>query len=115
MSARIDMERWLAYPQNDPTGIAQMPHWLDSNAWWFPPNPVLLLQGDIDGRARTPQFIMPRAFNLGGSQQFSLTLDADESGLLLQTSLGEALANHLLARIIDTEDEPESSSAGSPE
>ena len=116
VSARIDMERWLAYPQDDPTGIAQMPHWLDSNAWWFPPNPLLLLEGfSGDDMDRKPQSIMQRAFDLGGSQQFSLTLDADESGLLLQLSLGEALANHMLARYIDIGDEPESSDAESSE
>ncbi|MBC7966399.1 MAG: hypothetical protein H7Z17_10810 [Fuerstia sp.] len=114
VSARIDMERWLAWPQDDPTGIAQMPHWLDANAWWFPPNPLLLLQG-IDEMDRKPQAIMQRAFDLGGSQQFSLTLEADESGLLLQTSLGEALANHLLARVIDMGDDPEPARSGSPE
>ena len=53
--------------------------------------------------------------DLGGSQQFSLTWEADESGLLLQMSLGEALANHLLARIIDIQVESESSEAGSSE
>jgi hypothetical protein len=52
---------------------------------------------------------------VGGSQQFSLTLEADESGLLLQTSLGEALANHMLARVIDMEDNPEPARSGSPE
>ena len=112
VSARIDMERWLAYPQNDPAGIAQMPHWLDSNVWWFPPVLVFLMDG-IEAPGRKPQSIMQRAFDLGGSQQFSLTLDADESGLLLQMSLGEALANHMLARLIDLQDEPESSEAGS--
>jgi hypothetical protein len=109
VSARIDMERWLAYPQNDPVGIAQMPFWLDSNAWWFPPNPLLVWEGYEGEMDRKPQSIMQRAFDAGGSQQFSLTLDADQSGLLLQLSLGEALANHLLARIIDIQDDPQSS------
>lgn len=112
VSFRIDMERWLAYPQGDSTGIAQMPQWLDSNAWWFPPNPILLLEG-IDDMDRKPQSIMHRAFDLGGSRLFSMTLDADESGLLLQMSLGEALANHMLARMIDLQDEPAYLPAGS--
>lgn len=98
------MEKWLAYPQDDPVGIAPMPHWLDSNSWLFPPNPFLIMTGEF-GRDDKPQAIMQRAFDLGGSQQFSLTLNADESGLLLQMSLGEALANHVLARMIDREDD----------
>jgi hypothetical protein len=101
ISAKIDMERWLAYPQDDPTGIAQMPHWLDENSWLFPPNPFLVMMQGFESPERKPQSLMQRAFELGGSQQFSLTLNADESGLLLQLSLGEALANHMLARFID--------------
>ncbi len=112
VSARIDMERWLAYPQDDPAGMVQMPHWLDSNAWWFPPNPIVLMNG-MEAPGRKPLSIMQRAFDLGGSQVFSLTLEADASGLLLQMSLGKALANHLLARMIDRLDKSESSEAGS--
>lgn len=105
LTSRIDMEKWLAYPQDDPTGIAQMPRWLDQNSWLFPPNPWLILSGAFEGPDRKPQEIMQRAFDLGGSQQFSLTLQADESGLLLQMNLGEALGNHMLARLIEMESE----------
>ncbi len=101
LSAKIDMEQWLAYPQDDPSGIAQMPHWLDVNSWWFPPNPFIAFVTDFESPEHKPRTLMRQAFELGGSQQFSLTLNADESGLLLQMSLGEALANHLLARFID--------------
>jgi len=52
---------------------------------------------------------------LWGAGSSRSTLDADESGLLLQLSLGEALANHMLARIIDIQIEPESSEAASSE
>ncbi len=103
LSAKIDMERWLAYPQDDPTGIAQMPHWLDENSWWFPPNPFLVMTQGFESPERKPQSLMQRSFEVGGLQQFTLTLNADESGLLLQLSLGEALANHLLARFIDSQ------------
>lgn len=75
-----------------------MPHWLDENSWWFPPNPFLAWVTDFESPELKPRSLMQRAFELGGLQQFTLTLNADESGLLLQLSLGEALANHLLAR-----------------
>ena len=32
VSLRVDMERWLSYPQDDPVGIARLPHYLDENA-----------------------------------------------------------------------------------
>lgn len=100
LSAKIDMERWLAYPQDDPTGIAQMPNWLDE-FMVVSAEPVSRHDARLREPERKPQSLMQRAFDLGGSQQFTLTLNVDESGLLLQLSLGEALANHLLARFID--------------
>ena len=53
ITANIDMERWLAYPREDPSGIAPLPHWLDENAWWFPPNPMAVsFIGGFGGRQR---------------------------------------------------------------
>ncbi len=106
VSLRVDMERWLSYPQDDPAGIARLPHYLDENAWWFPPNPMgfMMPGGYPVPNADKPTPIMQRAFDLGGSQQFWLTLEADDSGILLQISLGEALANQMLARMIDALD-----------
>jgi hypothetical protein len=101
ISGRIDMERWLSYSQEDPSGIAQLPHWLDENAWWFPPSPFGIGFGGQQGR---PNPIMQRVFDLGGSQLAGFSLEADEGGLLLQASLGEALANHMMARMIDAQE-----------
>jgi len=105
VSLRIDMERWLSYPQDDPAGIAQLPHYLDENAWWFPPNPMgAMMFGGSGGNPEKPTPIMLPVFDLGGSQQFWLTLEADDSGILLQTSVGLALANHMFARGIDAQE-----------
>ncbi len=97
LSGRLDMERWLGYPQDDPAKITSMLHWLDENAYWFPPTPMMAFAGDV----QKPNPLMQRVFDLGGSQQIDLSLDADESGLLLQLSLGEAVANYMVARMID--------------
>ena len=105
ITANIDMERWLAYPQEDPSGIAPLPHWLDENAWWFPPNPMALaFMFGSDEESDKPNPIMQRAFDLGGAQQASFTVKADESGILVQAAIGEALANHMLARLIDAQE-----------
>lgn len=69
LSVKIDMEQWLAYPQDDPTGIAQMPNWLDENSWWFPPNPFLVLATGFESPEHKPRSLMQRAFELGGLQQ----------------------------------------------
>lgn len=102
LTAKIDMERWLNYPQEDASGIASLPSWLDKNAWWFPPSPMMINFGLANSGKPTP--IMQQVFDLGGSQQASLTVQADESGVLLQAAIGEALANHILARLIDSQE-----------
>lgn len=104
VSLKIDMERWLSYPQDDPAGIAQLPWYLDENAWWFPPSPIIGYgASNMYGHGK-PTPIMSRVFELGGSQQFWLTLETDESGILLKTSLGLALANHMIVRLFDSQE-----------
>jgi hypothetical protein len=104
VSGRIDMQKWLSYPQDDPARVAQLPFWLDENSWAFPPSPMMALGiSGRDGSAK-PTPIMQRVFDLGGSQQGHFALEADEGGLLLTASLGEALANHMVVRMIDSQD-----------
>jgi hypothetical protein len=107
LTVKIDMQRWLDYPLEDASGIAPLPRWLDENAWWFPPSPfsfVSMSNEGLGGNANKPKPIMQRVFDLGGSQQGSLTVQADESGILVQAALGEALANHMVARMIEAQD-----------
>jgi len=99
VTVNIDMERWLAYPQEDSSGIAPLPDWLDENVWLFPPNPMTFMMFGENSGQPTP--IMHRVFDLGGARQASLSVQADESGILVQAAVGEALANHMLARMID--------------
>lgn len=100
VSGRLDIQRWLSYPPEDPTGVTQMLYWLDENAGWFPPTPLMLVFGD-DVR---PTPILSRVMNLGGDQQAAFSLETDESGLRLSVSLGEAIGNYILARMIDAQD-----------
>lgn len=105
LSAKIDMERWLSYPQEDPSGIAPLPHWLDENSWWFPPTPMAAAFGLMNNNAGIrPQPIMQRVYDLGGAQQAGFTVEADESGVLLRAYIGLALANHMLARMIESQE-----------
>lgn len=103
ISGRIDMQKWLSYPQDDPARVAQLPFWLDENSWAFPPSPMMAISFGPENRTK-PTPIMQRVFDLGGSQQGHFALEADEGGLLLTASLGEALANHLVVRMIDSQD-----------
>lgn len=98
VSGRIDMRKWLSYPQDDPAHIAQLPYWLDENSWSFPPSPAMFFGSSLAGTKPSP--IMQKVFDYGGSQEAYFALEADAGGLLLTTSLGEALANHVVARTI---------------
>ena len=104
LTAKIDMKQWLDYPLEDASGIAPLPRWLDENAWWFPPTPISISSGMMGADPEKPQPIMQKVFDLGGSQQGSLTVQADESGVLIQAALGEALANHIVARMIESQE-----------
>ena len=104
LTVKIDMKRWLDYPLEDASGIAPLPRWLDENAWWFPPTPISVSNGMMGTDPGKPVPIMQRVFDLGGSQQGSLTVQADESGILVQAALGEALANHMVARMINAQE-----------
>ncbi len=99
VSGRIDMQKWLSYPQDDPAHIAQLPFWLDENSWAFPPSPFMAM-GFVE-RNMKPSPIMQKVFDYGGAQQAYFALESDEGGLLLSASLGEALANHMVARMIN--------------
>ena len=101
ISARIDAERWASYPQDDPAGISSMLYWLDENAGWFPPTPFGFAFG---GQRPKPNPLLQRVFDLGGSQHADFSIEADESGLLLQASLGEALGNYMIARMLDSQE-----------
>ena len=101
VSGQLDMQRWLGYPQDDPAKITSMISWLDENAGWFPPNPMMVY---IGGERRKPGSLMHRVFELGGDQVANFSLEADESGLLLQVSLGEAIANYMVAGMIDAQE-----------
>lgn len=97
-SAKADFQKWLSYPQDDPSGIAGMLDWMDHNAAWFPPSPMMMYS------SRQPTPLLQRVFDLGGSQEASLRIDTDSSGIVVRMSLGEAIANYMLARMISTQD-----------
>ncbi len=103
VSAKIDLQKWLAYPQDDPTGIAGWPLWLDQNAAWFPPSPIMISRNFGNSEAK-PSAVLQRVFELGGEQEASLRIDADDSGILVSASLGEAIGNYYLARMISWEE-----------
>lgn len=103
ITARVDAERWLSYPQDDPSGVGGLLSWLDANRWEFPPGPMT---GMMFGRSpkNKPTPLLQPCFDLGGARTGSFTVLADNSGVRASFSLGEALANYYLARMIGVQE-----------
>ena len=100
LTLHFDGERWLNYPQDDPTGVGGLLLWLDENANWFPPGP-----GPFNmGRMEKPVPLIQRVRQLGGGEVFRIMVDADESGLIVTSSMGEAIGNYYVARMIAWQD-----------
>ncbi len=93
-TAKVDLQRWADYPQDDATGLtAQHSRWYpltSSFASWtvdFPGEPE---EEDDEDTSRSEVF--DRAMALGGSKAMSFTIDTDESGMVSRISVGEAVA-----------------------
>ncbi|MCA9062272.1 MAG: hypothetical protein KDA96_04415 [Planctomycetaceae bacterium] len=100
LSFSLDVAKWLEYPQDDPVGVASMLTWLDVNAPWFPPFPFP--RGQSGGK-RQP--LLQKVIDLGGDTDMTVRLLGDESGLVLDARMGEALGTYLIARLIDGQDQ----------
>ncbi|MEO1979534.1 MAG: hypothetical protein ABGZ24_03365 [Fuerstiella sp.] len=101
LTATVDMDRWLSYPQDDPTGIAGLLLWLDANQQQFPPGPVSF--GVRGGAGEKPTPLLQRVADLGGEMQAGLTVIADRGGIRLNLKMGEVIANYYAARMIDAQ------------
>lgn len=104
LQAHVDAKLWLSYPQDEPTGIASLLTRMDAESSAFPPGPMSF---EFRGRGRgsqKPTALLKRVFELGGDQDASLRLEADESGLALHAHVGEAIAHYYAARMLDLQD-----------
>ena len=104
LTATIDAERWLSYPQDDEVGVGGFLSWLDRNVAEFPPNPVSVSfpPGGAWGEKPTP--LLQKCIDIGGDTNASFTVLADSGGIRISANLGKALANYYVARMIDTQD-----------
>lgn len=101
LTARVDLQRWMAFPEEDSTGLALIPPllcgYIETVAREF---------GDArngDESSQTPDIAL-RALQLGGSQDLSLVMDADQSGLRIQGQLGTGIARACLATVVNALD-----------
>ena len=102
LTASVDMDRWMSYPQDDPTGVAGLLLWLDANQNAFPPSPMSFQFGGRQSEKPTP--LLQRVADLGGEMQAGLTVIADKGGIRLNLKMGEVIANYYVARMVDSQE-----------
>ena len=103
-TAKVDVEKWLSYPQDDPTGIAGILTWLDANRYEFPPSPMSMATPFGRNRTDKPTPLLQRCLDLGGDRTAGFSLIADKSGVRASAHVGEAVGNYYLARMVDAQD-----------
>lgn len=103
LSGSVDVERWLAYPQDDASGVGGLLTWLDANRPEFPPSPFSM-QFAFRGAQSKPTPLLQRCIDLGGETITQFQVIADRGGVKGTLRMGEAIANYYLARTIDAQD-----------
>lgn len=104
ITASIDVERWLSYPQDDEAGIGGLLTWLDANVSEFPPSPMSFQFSRRMAGMDKPAPLLQRCIDLGGDRKASFSVIADRSGVRASAKMGEAIANYYVARMVDGQD-----------
>jgi hypothetical protein len=112
LTAEIDLAHWMAFPQDDPTGIAGLPKWGDRELNRLRSQSYVGRTVDQDGNltsikgsnSTTPADLMQRVVDLGGSQSAGLRVLADESGVQLEGNLGAVIGRYAIAQWLTTID-----------
>ncbi len=106
VSAEVNFDKWMAYPQDDSTGLTRIPKLLDALF-------AAELTGGYDNFRKTPDQsadataangqpvsddLMQRVINLGGRTDIRFYLDSSSGGLTLHTDIGKAIGTYLAAR-----------------
>ncbi len=106
----VDLEQWASYSPDDATGLTRL------HSTLIPAVMMLACEilGDVlpfdsaedePGTYAESQALFTRALALGGSQRFTFAVDADESGMVAGSQLGDALARGFAALMLQKADE----------
>lgn len=104
LTAAIDFDRLLAYPQDDATGLTAISP-ICCNVM---EETIRLYAAVVAGPDQSYEYdpeLSFRALQMGGSKKISLVFAADESGLLLSGTLGTALLRSGMATAVEMLDQ----------
>ena len=107
-TAKVDLQRWADYPQDDATGLtAQHQHWYTGTSllpMWLSAGLLGEPASEDDEDIRQLE-VFNRAIAMAGSKAMSFTIDTDESGLVSQVSVGDAVVRaYAAAAVLSLED-----------
>lgn len=108
LTGSLNLDQWLAWPQDEPTGIAQLPYLIDASL-------TDALAVSMDGRPEVPRAgdrysggsaeLVPRVIQMGGTMTGQIALETDDSGCRVHGELGAALCRYVIARWLSTLDQ----------
>lgn len=114
LTAKADIERWLAYPQNDPTGLTRLPVVgsrllvevvsQEIGLEISEPDSDYIEAGesafDESTASESSASHILQVLRMRGSQELSVVIQAEESGLVVRSTVGSAIARAIMAQCI---------------
>ena len=105
LTAKIDLDDWLSWPEDDATGLSRLPLKIDGNEALNPLRWMIPIGAfGNDTTPPTPVLEKLLAAERSDQKQAWLTLTADKRGLAAEAELGRVLADFWAARMIDARD-----------
>ncbi|MCA9065455.1 MAG: hypothetical protein KDA96_20445 [Planctomycetaceae bacterium] len=122
LTASVDFEKWLTYPQDDPTGLATFPHWIDATLGSaFLSEVNVSTRQEVGGQvtehvridatdgspAPSVQIgtgLLSRIRESDGTFEAGLVIDSDDNGLILQGEIGAQMGRYLVVKYLEMMD-----------
>ncbi len=102
LTAKVDFEKWMSWPDDDPTGIASLPNFADTSISSGISSGLQQRMGpvaeDQPVRSSPDSQMLEKIRSMGGTSSAGLVLDADESGFVLKGDIGAAMCRYVMAR-----------------
>lgn len=90
-TASLDLQKWLSYPSDDPTGLNTLPRVMDSLM-------AESLNGELEDGAQRD--LLQRVIDLGGRTDIQVALDASAKGITLQSEIGQTFGSYMVAHYL---------------
>lgn len=90
-TASLDLQKWLSYPSDDPTGLNTLPRVMDALM-------AQTLDEELESGAKRD--LLQRVIDLGGRTDIQVALDASSKGITLQSEIGQTFGSYMVAHYL---------------